>query len=284
VSDFYTIPPNSRFRIIIANNADPTTDISEDTASEINSAVFIGNEQLAELVNPKNPVRWCAMGDSITEGYYSYIDSENESQSAINRKLTWVPTVSRINKWELTNKGVGGTGWLKKENSAEDDHNTAYYIARHTNYTAFDLVTLAYGINDWKANEQMGTLSDDSSAVTPTTVIQAMKATIEAILSSNPSVKVIGILPLNCAGYDKNYGTKATNWGLGYSFSNTGTLNEFVEALVSVYEYYGIQYVDMAHYSCVNRENLLQALPDGVHPSLEIHKVLASELSKKITF
>ena len=114
--------------------------------------------------------------------------------------------------------------------------------------------------------------------------MQAMRATIEAIMVSNPTCKIIVILPLNCNGYNHSYGSKATNYALGYSFSTSGTLESYVQKMIEVCDYYGIPYIDQTHYSVINRENLPTMLPDGVHPSLDTHELLAHELSKKITF
>lgn len=272
--DAIFVKKDTPFRLAISDK-DNTTDISARTSDEINQHITL-------LKLEDNNVKWVAMGDSITEGWYSYLDNGSDA-SNVTPSLGWATKVGELNNWLLTNIAIGGTGFLKTNNAGQQS-STGWYLARHTDFTPYNLVTIGYGINDWKADEIIGSLSDDGSAETPSTVIQAMKATIEAIMTSNPKCKIIGILPLNCAGYNKNYGTKATNWGLGYAFTNSGTLEQFTQALISVYDYYGIQYIDMTHYSCVNRENLLSALLDGVHPSIDFHKLLGHELSGKITF
>ena len=40
----------------------------------------------------------------------------------------------------------------------------------------------------------------------------------------------------------------------------------------------------MTHSSFINRKNITNVLPDGVHPSLEAHAVMGKELAKKIQF
>lgn len=274
---FSVIPANTPFRVTIRNDGD--TDISGTTDATINEHVHF----YALFPNGYAPVKWCAMGDSITQGWYS----EMSGDTAVNHSDTskvWASKVAIINGWQITNIARGSTGWLDPVEAG--DYTTAgFYIARHTDFSGYDLVTLAYGVNDWKANRTAGSYEDDPVAdETPTTVMQAMRATIEAIMASNPSCKIIVILPLNCVGYSYNYGDKSTNYGLGYSFSNSGTLESFVEKMIEVCDYYGIQYIDQTHYSVINRENLLTMLPDGVHPSLRAHTLLANELAKKITF
>ena len=280
------VAANTYFRLIIADAVDDTTNISAYTSAYINAHVSVKNNQIANLVEPG--VNWCAMGDSITEGYVSYWDDvEEKGTSKIDRLNGWAYKAARINNWNLTNLGIGGTGWDKPTNEQEQqgvDTTSAHYVARHTDFTPYNLVTLAYGINDWKDNRVTGSIDDPYS--TPTTTIGGMRATLDAIIDSNPHCKIIVILPLNCMGYHFEFidDPPTYNWALGYSFSNSGTLEQFVQALISVCDYYGIQYIDMTHYSCINRNNIQDCLTDGVHPNEETHEILARELCRKITF
>jgi lysophospholipase L1-like esterase len=275
------IPKNTYFRIVIANALDNTINISAYTTSEINSHIVISNKQLANIINPS--VKWCAMGDSITEGYVSY-ESGGTISSKVDKNLAWAYKLADKNNWDLTNIAIGGTGWIDLENSDTEGVTGAWYIARHTDFTPYNLVTVAYGVNDWKGNILLGTIDDDASVAIPNTIYGGIKATIEAIIDSNPHCKIIVVTPLNCAGYVFEYGSEATNWGLSYSFPNNGTLENVVQAITSVCNYYGIQYIDQTHYSCVNRHNLLDCLTDGVHPNAETHEILMRELSRKISF
>lgn len=289
------IPKDTFFRILIADAISNTTDISGYTREQVNQHISVSNNAYYDLINPA--VNWCAMGDSITEGFVSYRDATTGQRTfKVSRDDSWVYKMARIKKWSYTNLGIGGTGWNKASNAdirANTDTTSAHYIARHTDFTPYNLVTLAYGINDWKGNYPTGSLTDDYD--TPTTTIGGMRATIDAILASNPYIKIIVILPLNTLGYyasdqsalddpTPSYGTYATDWGLGYPFSNSGTLEQFVQALISVCDYYGIQYIDQAHYSVLNRNNIKTLLTDGVHPNAGAHTALAKELSAKITF
>ena len=274
-SEPYTIPAKTPFRIVVGKRDD-----SDISSVDITQYISVKFDKIKDVLYHDNGVRWCAMGDSITEGYYSYFDGDNNPQYELTTKYNWAKRVSEINKWNLTNLGDGGTGWLD-----EDEYGgCAYKRARNTDFSGFNLVTLAFGVNDWKGNQPLGERVDVSEITTPTTVIQAMQITIETIIASNPNCKIIGILPINCS----KYGNETNNWGLGFSSQRnptiTNTLEEVVQAMIGIYNYYGIQYIDMAHYSVVNRKNIQAALPDGVHPSLATHELMAHELSKKITF
>ena len=234
--------------------------------------------------NPAAPVRWCALGDSITQGWHSEMDeSSGKSVSKCDPAFCWAATLSVLRGWELTNLARGGIGWIDEANTG--DNSAAWYVARHTDFAPYQLVTLALGINDWKAHASpVGTWEDAPTDDAPTTVMQAMRATIEAIYASNPACKIVVILPLNCNGYTHAFGDKSTNYALGYSFSLTGTLEDFVARMIEVCDYYGIEYIDLTHRSVINRETLSTLLPDGVHPSYTAHELLAHELAKKIPF
>lgn len=282
------VPPNTYFRVVIEDGTDATTNISSYTSDNINQHITISARQFADLIQPG--VNWIAMGDSITEGWRSEYTSDDQSETTTmnNGFLTWAIQVADANNWNLTNIAVGGTGFLNKVNGAEagDYTSCGFYKARHTDFSPYNLVTVAYGINDWKANMTMGTIDDDGSAETPTTVLQAMKATIEGIMASNPACKIIVLLPLNARGYTSTqFGNKANQYARGYTgFANMGTLDSFANKMIEVCNLYGVQYIDMTRYSVLNTENMEALLPDGVHPSLEGHRLLANELSKKITF
>lgn len=282
------IPAKKWFRMVIKDAEDGDRSIAGVTSDEINSHQSIKNDSIMQAVSSVKTVNWCAMGDSITEGYVSYIDPQTgEPTSKILKASAWATKVAQKNNWNLSNIGIGGTGWLKAtvQQEAQGINTTgAWYVARHTDFTPYDLVTLAFGVNDWKANKSMGSIDDSIEVDTPTTVIQAMKITIESIMSSNPHCKICVILPINCAGYSFSYGDKSTNYGLGYSFSNSGTLESFTQKLIEVCNYYSIEYIDMTHYSCVNRCNLLDSLTDGVHPNAETHQLMANELCEKIMY
>ena len=122
-------------------------------------------------------------------------------------------------------------------------------------------------------------------AMTPATVIESMRYCFEYIMSKNPQIKIIVITPLNCRGYSYDFGDDSTCWARGYTgFTNTGTLDEFADTMMAVCDSYGIECIDMTRNSCINKANIVQMLPDGVHPSAECHEMIGIELAKKINF
>lgn len=229
------------------------------------------------ITNIENTVtsrlRWCAMGDSISEGYYSYFNEDGSNTLAFDSNAGWVKKVANKIGYALTNKSVGGSGYLCKR-TKENPVLNAKEVADSTDFAEFDLVTLAYGVNDWKYNMVLGSMADESD-----TIYGNMKYVIEKIIADNPLCKVVVITPLNVG-----FGKEATGWGLGYSYSNNGTLEDIFLMEKEVCEYYGIEFIDMTHSSIVNRKNIKNVLPDGVHPSADCHTKLAIELAQKINY
>ena len=226
---------------------------------------------------PDEPkVQWYALGDSITQGYYSYFDDEGKSHLRLSEKRCWAQLVADKKGWELTNLGMGGASYVH-EGTVLQKTNARDYVDT-IDFRGADLVTLAYGVNDWKYSMPLGSMEDDIA--TGGTLYSNMRYCIEKILADEPLAKIVVISPINCS----RYGTEEGNWGIGYSFEENDTLEDICAAEEEICAYYGVEFVDMLHESVVNRKNAPMLLPDGVHPSLETHAQMAAELSSKINY
>ncbi|MCM1530132.1 MAG: SGNH/GDSL hydrolase family protein [Alistipes sp.] len=221
-------------------------------------------------------VRWYALGDSITQGYYSYISDESSEPKIATTSNCWAKKVASAKNYTFTNYGVGGSGYV--HNGTVLDKLNARAHVDTIDFSDADLVTLAYGVNDWKYNEPLGKFDDDVQS--GGTLYSNMRYVIEKILSDNPLCKIIVITPINCS----RYGTYEGNWGIGYQFSNNGTLEDIFNAEKTVADYYGLELIDMTHNSCVNRLTAPHILIDGVHPSIAGHEAMGREISDKINF
>lgn len=228
----------------------------------------IGKDFILEYIGDDQYPTWYALGDSITQGFYSYVE-ENVDKIAVTPNC-WTNLTAAIAKYNLINYGVGGSGYVHR-GTVLDKQNAVEHI-QSIDFSNADFVTIAYGVNDWKYNENIATMKTN------------MKTVINKIVSDNPCCKIIIVMPLNCRDTTKTYGTYETNWGLGYKLSNSGTLQDVYNAIVEVCEYYGIEYIDLTHKSCINRATLPSMLADGVHPTLEAHKIIAHEIEKRINF
>ena len=335
----FVIRANTPFWIVL-REGDGSGDISSLDASGVIAVLALsGNTKALEQHHPMK--KWVALGDSITEGYYSYIPKWDDGlvagvsdsgysvghhfymdnvlyRTTVSVKngdelivgtncveatgekpigtyvndssKVWAAKASNILGWDLTNIGVGGTGYINNKNgTAGKDPSVqkrGYWVARNAAQNALfddcDIVTIAYGCNDWKDNQDpLGTIDDPvdgDGEGNPLTIYGAIKATIEAILTANPLCRVIVLTPLNCLGYDHVY-KDSERYGLTHRLSKSGTLEDVFQAIVNVCELYGIPYIDMTHKSPVNMLNIYDCLLDGVHPSEKAHSMIADYLS-----
>ena len=270
------IPPDTTFRLMIRDASD--SDLTAITSEEVNSHISITCNGLKNVLNPN--VRWCAMGDSITDGWYSYYDeTTGENTAKLAQEKGWAFKLAERKNWDVDNKAVGGSGY-KFDAGA---NKSGWQVAQATDFTKYDLVTLAYGVNDWNTQQPLGAMSDDFDFnATPTTICGAMRKTIETIIASNPLCKIVVITPLNCWWHSDISGEE-TNWALGCEWNGI-TLEEVFNLEKEVCEYYGIEMIDMTHSSVVNRKNIQTCLLDNVHPTADTHTVIARELGAKILF
>lgn len=222
---------------------------------------------------------WYALGDSITQGFYSYYDENNEPKIATTPNC-WAKVVSDLNGYTLYNYAVGGSGYVHNA-TIQDGLNARNHILSEDidiDFSNCNLVTLAYGINDWKGNDNFGSFDDNIE--TGGTVYSNMRYIIEKILTDNPNCKIFIITPINAS----RYGNYNGNWSLSHNNTYNKTLEDMYLLQKTVADYYGIEIIDMTHNSVFNRVNIQSLMVDGVHPTLTAHMLMGRELSKKIHF
>ncbi len=272
---------NTGHAFVPADYEDRIIELEEESA-EIRETVEVLQEQIdSGAAGAKSDARWFALGDSITEGWASAVDTSASSgyRQFLNSNAAerWVNIVAEKNGYELTNYGVGGTGYAH----AKSGTSNARAQVASIDFSQCDMVTLAYGVNDWKGKATLGSMDDDVDTVDA--FVPNMRYVIKKILSDNPYCKIFVITPLNC----RSLGTYDTNWGINYKKSENASgpgIEDVFQLEKTVCEYHGVELIDMTHCSIINRENIKTMLPDYVHPTVECHAVMARELAKKITF
>lgn len=229
----------------------------------------------------KSGAKWFALGDSITEGWTSAVDTSASSGYKqflnTNEAERWVNIVAEKNGYILTNYGVGGTGYA---HHTSGNVNARAQVA-NIDFSQCDMVTLAFGVNDWKGKATLGSMDDDVDTVDA--FVPNMRYVIKKILADNPYCKIFVITPINC----RSLGDYARNWGIGYDNAEHASgpgLEQIYQLEKTVCEFHGIELIDMTHCSIINRENIKTMLPDYVHPTVKCHEVMARELAKKIAF
>ena len=216
---------------------------------------------------------WYALGDSITQGFYSYMNGDTPAISTTTN--CWAKIVADKAGFSLTNYGVGGSGFV--HNATVGDRLNARDHIDTIDFSGADMVTIAYGINDWKGSNTFGSFNDDIT--TGGTVYSNMRYVIEKILTDNPECKVFIITPINAS----KYGNQSGNWSLSHTI-NGKTLEDMFQLEKTVADYYGIELIDMTHQSTFNRLNCPVLMVDGVHPTLKGHQLMGAELAQKINF
>lgn len=215
---------------------------------------------------------WYALGDSITVGYYS--------SGGVVAGVTddnYVNVAAKINGYKVTNYGDGSMGYV---NLGTNTNKNAMQRSAEINFSGCNLVTLAFGLNDWHYDvADPGDI--DTSTLGDGTVVGNMRQTIENILDSNPECKIVVLLPINQSKYG---GTFNSNYGLGLDLYGRGTLQDYIDAEISVCDFYGIQYVELAKVSQINRYNLTDLLSDGAHPIEAAYTPLGHAVAGHINF
>ena len=216
---------------------------------------------------------WYAIGDSITQGFYSYMNGDTPAISTTTS--CWAKIAADKAGLSLTNYGVGGSGFVHAA-TVGDRLNARDHVGT-IDFSGADMVTIAFGINDWKGSDTFGTFDDDIT--TGGTVYSNMRYVIEKILTDNPECKIFIITPINAS----KYGNQSGNWSLTHLI-NEKTLEDMYQLEKTVAEYYGIELIDMTHNSVFNRINCPSLMVDGVHPTLKGHQLMGAEMAKKIHF
>ena len=218
-------------------------------------------------VNPDGK-KWIRLGDSITYGTLGDVGGSTTSQDFADRSYQDMANMLYFHR-EMVNLGVGGMGFVREQNSkcacdvADDLSNT---------YNG-EIISVAYGINDWIFNSPLGT---ESSTENDGTIYGNVKYTLKTIVTNNPNSLVFVISPFNvsCA-YAESH--PETNYAIGTANGIGVTLAQIFNAIKYCCDLYGIQFVDMTYNnSAINYININNVLADKTHPNISTSIMLAN--------
>lgn len=221
------------------------------------------------------------MGDSVTYGVYSYYKN-SQRWNGVELLNSIADYIGKITDTTCTNIGKRGTGYVADTRNV----NNAWELAQITDYTNIDYVVMMYGVNDYIRGVALGTIAENLE----NTIVGNMTRTLNKIYSDNPNCKVICVGSYNTWGqvsqggdYTSNvyYGDESTDYGLGYAI-NGHTLRDVLNIQKEVCEHYHVQFVCLADEGVVNNFNIKNTLVDGLHPTLDIRKVIAQEIAKHL--
>lgn len=231
------------------------------------------------------------LGDSISFGFYSYWDgSYRKNADDVTTTLAYTKTSKRISDWfgyfceaEIDNLAIRGTGYVADARSL----GNALAVARRTDFASYDFVALCFGVNDYIQSVALG--SDASSA--EGTVAGDLSRVLKKIYGDNPLAKVVVFSPYNTWGQYRDssssshtlYGDETTNYALGHEIGGN-TLQDVIDIIHTVCEYYGVEVVDLSKGNVINRINIKDILVDGLHPLESSMKQLAAEMYGNMTY
>ena len=277
--NFITVASNNTFSNVLPDDAKYVVVMVLRNNKDYSPATF------SVTYNAAEKIKWLAMGDSITEGFYSVTNEGTEdTENHLSKSKCYAQVCATYKGFSLDNKGVGGSGWVKRGTAGAPKPNVRDQLDAETiDFTKYDVVTAMFGVNDWKGSQNLGAFSDGTNPETES-VYGNMRYFVETVQAANPAIKIILITPVNCRQDTQAVpSTAENNWGIGYAFDGK-TLEDYYTAIKTVCEYYDIQMVDMLHDSIINRVNAVAMLPDKVHPSLAAHRQMGIGLAGKLLY
>ena len=199
----------------------------------------------------KKPIKYCSMGDSITHG--------------ANASTNYPTVVSALNNYELNNMSQSGSSFTTVRPSTFKDQY------KNIDFSNYNLVTIAFGTNDYISSAPIGTEADTTNE----TVVGGLKLGIEKIRKDNPECLIYVITPLNLYGY----GSAATNYALGYDNGN-GTLQEYIDAITNYCNNNNVLTFNAQKVLTDKGINVVKLLPDSVHPNTKGQELIGLIYSK----
>ena len=231
------------------------------------------------------PKKLYCLGDSITRGMYAEYGASSSSGPTEYGYPYWIGQVTGYTVVNLGNSGSGwaNTGSAETVNDQSVQRNAKDVVDDNT-FSDADIITLAYGVNDWKGAEQNVVLGDMTSTSGDGTVIGNMKYCIEQIASKKPTAQIIILLPLNTNRQWTGMATmtEADNWAFGYAYRNNQTLQDYRSAIRTCAEYYNVKVIDLEEICPINRLNIQNVCGDGLHPTKAFYKQMGLAIAPHI--
>lgn len=165
--------------------------------------------------------------------------------------------ISKNNNLTHSGHAVSGTGYVYSV-----EGTNAQTTANAVNFSAFDNVVIAYGINDYLKNAELGTANDSQNT---NTVIGGLLSVLKKVYNDNDKCNVVVVLPFNTT----IRGTVESRYALDKKNSAVKpyTLKEMQDLLADICEKYEIPYVDTRKGCSINLLNIVSVMSDGLHPT-----------------
>lgn len=284
ISNITDLPPNVSTGFILRNEQIKNGNIVFGTFQIVQSRYgeiatrFITTSGVADdwtILRTKS-IEMISIGDSIPLGTYSWFDDSAQwgHLSSVDTKVSYVQQMCNIKGIINKNYCHGGLGWIR----AANDGTLLKPLLDTTDFTSVNYVYMQLGTNDWNYSFPLGETTDTKDT---DTVCGHIRYAIEYIYAKNPLIKLCVALPFNRAPGGASY---KYNWGYGALNSLSKTLKDYCDAIKTICNEYGVQYIDWTTNSAIGRLNIKKMLPDGTHPSIQTHEILGHELAGRIPF
>lgn len=216
--------------------------------------------------------KWLSVGDSIAKGVYSYTDGTGNHTG---NTTPWTQYIARANNYELTTYASRGMGYTE-EVTGQDPDNEGQRIPLSELLTRiealtddFNLITLCFGINDYNTPSQ----------ATLATIGTGLTNAIDRLTTKFKNAKLIVITPFNCC----NVGNISSLYG--YRTERGGrSLKDVADKINDVCKNKGIECLYVTNGNPFNGQNITTLEPDGVHPSVIAHKLIAKSMAHWFTY
>lgn len=231
-----------------------------------NNSVIIKWSDL-NIMYHKSQDKYVAFGDSITHGYQKTVDGH----SLLTNYQYW-KTVSNTLKLFGEEGANTGSGYVYIQGN-----KNGLRIIEEYDFSDVNLVSIAFGTNDWNANIPLGSIDDTAEnknintsgtyTNSENTLYSAIKYCVEKILESNPKIILVLITPINRTQIGNSGAALSsdTNWAYGARNTAGYTLGDVCKAVVDVAQYYGVPYIDNREGNPINRITLPKLTVDGLH-------------------
>jgi len=166
-----------------------------------------------------------------------------------------------------------------------------YENMKNLDLSKVDIVTLAFGTNDWSGDPEL--IDNSTKAPDKTSFGGSVRYVIEGLKKANPDLKIVFLTPIY-RGRELENESNSDNANAIYNYSGGNTLKEFAEKIKEVVnetEYEDVYVIDMYENSGINRYNAYTYLYDGLHPVYTTAadpntrglRMMASEVSCELT-
>lgn len=187
------------------------------------------------------PVRWTALGDSITYLNEHPKETRNRiTKGYMTRVVEKLPQISYINK--------GYNGWTASRVAGE---------INNLGIISSDVYTIFLGTNDWWSEVPLGTWNDYVENTGNGTFYGSYKIIVNKLHNLNKSAKIVLITPLQRGDFVYIADKKNNAWG-SYKLKNGQSLAAFAEAIKIIGKHEKMRVVDLYNHSGITLKNVVK--------------------------